>query len=98
MKALGDKGVPVPEMVCLSDDLSICGTPFYIMKYIHGRIFKDAGLKDAPKSERKMVYQAVIEALAKVHSVDPIDAGKSLKQFSRKVLTPIILFFRNFDF
>ena len=75
MKALGDAGVPVPEMLYLSEDSEVCGTPFYVMKYIQGRIFKDGGLKDAPKEDRKEIYNAVVEALAKVHSVDPVKAG-----------------------
>ena len=75
MKALGDAGVPVPKMLLLHEDTDVVGTPFYVMEYIRGRIFKDAGLKEVPKNQRKDVYKAVVEALAKVHSVNPADVG-----------------------
>ena len=75
MKALGDAGVPVPKMLFLHEDTDVVGTPFYVMEYIRGRIFKDAGLKEVPKNQRKDVYKAVVEALAKVHSVNPADVG-----------------------
>jgi hypothetical protein len=51
------------------------------MKYIRGRVIKDAGLKDIPKEERKEVYNAVIEALASVHACDPIEIG--LKSYGK---------------
>ena len=53
MKALNEAGVPTPEILGLCEDSSICGTPFYIMKYIHGRVFKTAALTGVPKAERK---------------------------------------------
>ena len=40
MKALGTTGVPVPECE------SVCGKPFYIIRYIHGRVFKNAALNE----------------------------------------------------
>ena len=50
MKALNEAGVPTPEILGLCEDSSICGTPFYIMKYIHGRVFKTAALTGVPKA------------------------------------------------
>ena len=77
MKALGDAGVPVPEIMDLVESDEICGTPFYIMKYIHGRVFKTSHLPDVPKEQRKEIYFAVVEALAKVHQCDPVKIGLS---------------------
>ena len=76
MKALGEAGVPMPEILDLveSND-EICGTPFYIMRYIHGRVFKTAHLSEVPKEQRKEIYFAVVEALAKVHECDPVKIG-----------------------
>ena len=51
MKALGTAGVPVPECLALCEDESVCGTPFYIMRYIHGRVFKNAALNEVPKDQ-----------------------------------------------
>ena len=56
MKALGTAGVPVPECLALCEDESVCGTPFYIMRYIHGRVFKNAALNEVPKEQRKEIY------------------------------------------
>ena len=56
MKALGTAGVPVPECLALCEDESVCGTPFYIMRYIHGRVFKNAALNEVPKDQRKEIY------------------------------------------
>ena len=49
-------GVPVPECLALCEDESVCGTPFYIMRYIHGRVFKNAALAEVPKEQRKEIY------------------------------------------
>ena len=92
MNALGKAGVPVPTMRCLVEDESILGTPFYIMDFARGRLFKDAGLSGVPKEERKECYKAVIEALAAVHNVDPIQNGlkgygKEKGYLSRQVKT-----------
>lgn len=75
MSALGQAGVPVPTMRCLVEDESILGTPFYIMDFSNGRLFKDAGLAAVPKEQRKDCYKAVIEALAAVHKVNPLEIG-----------------------
>jgi len=75
MKALGTAGVPVPECLALCEDESVCGTPFYIMRYIHGRVFKNAALSEVPKEQRKEIYLAVVEALAKMHEADPTKIG-----------------------
>ena len=56
MKALGTADVPVPECLTLFEDESVCGTPFYNMRYIHGRVFKNAALNEVPKDQRKEIY------------------------------------------
>ena len=60
MKALGTAGVPVPECLALCEDESVCGTPFYIMRYIHGRVFKNAALNEVPKEQRKEIYLGMV--------------------------------------
>ena len=45
------------------------------MKYVHGRIFKTAALTEVPREQRKEIYFAVVEALAKVHNCDPLQIG-----------------------
>ncbi|RMX53502.1 hypothetical protein pdam_00017335 [Pocillopora damicornis] len=79
MKALGSAGVPVPKTLAfyslLSPPLhdSIIGTPFYVMEYAQGRLFKDPSLPGMSMEERKEIYHAMNETLFKIHDVD-IDA------------------------
>lgn len=44
MSALQSTAVPVPRTYCLCTDNSVIGTPFYVMAYVQGRIFKDPKL------------------------------------------------------
>ena len=44
MEALGRAGVPSPPLHGLCEDSSILGTPFYLMSFVPGRIFKNPAL------------------------------------------------------
>ncbi|XP_016438330.1 putative acyl-CoA dehydrogenase IBR3 [Nicotiana tabacum] len=65
--------VPVPKVFCLCTDSSVIGTPFYIMEYLEGRIFIDPKLPDVQPERRRVIYRAVAQALAVLHSAD-VDA------------------------
>ena len=41
MDALKKNGVPIPEMLGLCENSDIIGTPFYLMDYISGKIYKN---------------------------------------------------------
>jgi aminoglycoside phosphotransferase (APT) family kinase protein len=71
LKALYETDVPVPEMVVFCKDVSIVGTPFYIMERVKGRIFRDAAAPEAngPK-ERNDIFDAMNDTLAKIHRID----------------------------
>ena len=43
--------------VCLCEDPSVLGTPFYLMQHVKGRIFTDPSLPGMPPAERAAVYQ-----------------------------------------
>ncbi|XP_075424290.1 acyl-CoA dehydrogenase family member 10 isoform X2 [Ascaphus truei] len=75
MKALGEAGVPVPKVVSLCEDSSIIGTPFYLMEYISGRVFKDPALPGLDASQRRDIYTSMNQVLCKIHSVDIKAAG-----------------------
>ncbi|XP_055818339.1 probable acyl-CoA dehydrogenase IBR3 isoform X2 [Solanum dulcamara] len=62
--------VPVPKVFCLCTDSSVIGTPFYIMEYLEGRIFVDPKLPDVLPERRRVIYRAVAQALAVLHSAD----------------------------
>lgn len=71
LKILGKTDVPVPKMVLLCEDVSIIGTPFYIMEHLKGRVFRIPALPDiADRNQRSAIYDAMNETLAKIHKVD----------------------------
>ncbi|XP_075034562.1 acyl-CoA dehydrogenase family member 10 isoform X2 [Mixophyes fleayi] len=75
LKALGEAGVPVPKVFSLCEDSSIIGTPFYLMEYLTGRIFKDPSLPGLDAKQRGAIYTAMNKVLCKIHSVDIQKAG-----------------------
>ncbi|XP_043834069.1 acyl-CoA dehydrogenase family member 10 isoform X2 [Dromiciops gliroides] len=75
MKALQDAGVPVPKVLDLCEDPSIIGTPFYLMEYCLGQIYKEASLPGMEPSQRKAIYTAMNRVLGQLHSVDIKAAG-----------------------
>ncbi|GAB1290126.1 Acyl-CoA dehydrogenase family member 10 [Apodemus speciosus] len=70
MKALGNAGVPVPTVLDLCEDSSIVGTPFYLMEYCPGTIYKDPSLPGLEPSRRRAIYTAMNQVLCRIHSVD----------------------------
>ncbi|XP_076778824.1 acyl-CoA dehydrogenase family member 10 isoform X2 [Arvicanthis niloticus] len=70
MKALGNAGVPVPTVLDLCEDSSIIGTPFYLMEYCPGIIYKDPSLPGLEPSRREAIYTAMNQVLCRIHSVD----------------------------
>ena len=75
MKALGQQGVPVPKMFHYHEDASAIGTPFYLMERLEGRVFEDCSLPGLDTDERRAIYDAMAVAMARMHAVDPVEAG-----------------------
>lgn len=73
--------VPVPLLILLSL-CSVVGTPFYLMGYIPGRVFKSPSLSELAHEERGGFYSAMCEVLAAIHSVDVAKVG--LEDFGKK--------------
>ena len=48
-----DKRVPIPEPIVLCEDVSVVGTPFYIMQYLDGRIFTDSRMPEVSPETRR---------------------------------------------
>jgi aminoglycoside phosphotransferase (APT) family kinase protein len=61
---------PVAHVYALCTDESVIGTWFYIMDMVEGRIFWDATLPEAPRSERAAIYEAMCATMAQLHMVD----------------------------
>jgi len=75
MQALAPQGVPVPRVVLFHDDPGLLGTPFYLMERLEGRVFDDCSLPGMAPDDRRAIYLAMAEAMAKMHAVDPAAAG-----------------------
>ena len=54
---------------------SVIGTPFYVMEFVAGKIYKDPSLPGLSPDERRKVYGAMNQTIAKIHSVDVDKAG-----------------------
>ncbi|KAG0046652.1 hypothetical protein BGZ83_008208 [Gryganskiella cystojenkinii] len=71
LKALGENSdVPVPKVYTLCEDVSVIGTPFYVMEFLQGRIFSDITLTKLPFEERRLCWISAVDTLAKLHKVD----------------------------
>lgn len=91
MNALRSSKVPVPNVLCLCEDSTVIGTPFYIMDFLAGRIFKEAYIPGVSAKERHQMWRSAIHTLAKLHSVDPkavnFIMGKATGYYDRQVST-----------
>lgn len=81
LRALQGHEVPLPRWRASCDDSEVIGTPFYTMDYQPGRVFHDPLLPGLPAVERAAVYDAMNDALARVHRVAYERAG--LADFGR---------------
>lgn len=82
MSALASRtDVPVARPLLLCEDATVIGTPFYVMEHVEGRIFWDPALPDLPRDERAAHFDAMNDAIARLHGVDPSAAG--LADFGR---------------
>ncbi|MGH7661183.1 MAG: phosphotransferase family protein [Vulcanimicrobiaceae bacterium] len=90
IRALEGTGVAVPHVLCYSEDRSVVGTTFYLMDRIDGRIFHRALLEGVDANERRAMYRAAAEMLARLHRVDweavgLADYGKHGEYFTRQL-------------
>jgi aminoglycoside phosphotransferase (APT) family kinase protein len=82
INALAGTGVPVPRALCYCDDVSVAGTPFFLMEYVEGRIFWNPALPGLSPSERAAIYDEMNRVIATIHAVDPDAVG--LGDFGRR--------------
>jgi len=68
--ALARTDVPVAKAYALCEDASVIGQAFYIMEHVRGRVFRNYTLPDATPAERAAIYDAMNDALARLHTVD----------------------------
>jgi aminoglycoside phosphotransferase (APT) family kinase protein len=75
MHALRDTGVPVIRTRLLCEDASVIGTAFYLMDFAEGRVFRDPALPEQTPHERREIYGAMGDVMARLHGVDWQAAG-----------------------
>lgn len=75
LRALRDTPVPVPRVLCLCEDASVLGTPFYLMQHVAGVVFDDPALPGVDPGQRSAIYQGMASTLAALHSVSPAAVG-----------------------
>ena len=81
----------MPRCYDLCEDASIVGTPFYLMDFVAGRIFKDVTLKDMDgeagvvsansESRKAATYEAMSRVLAAIHRLDV--SAEKLRDFGK---------------
>ena len=81
ISALGATDVPVPRALLLCDDEDVVGTAFYLMEWVSGRIIRDPGFPQVAPADRPAHSEAIVDALARLHSVDVRQVG--LEDFGR---------------
>ena len=89
LRALGISGYPAPLALALCEDESVIGSVFYLMSHVEGRIFWDPGMEGSSREERAGVYDAMNDALARLHAIDVeavglADFGKPGMYFARQ--------------
>jgi aminoglycoside phosphotransferase (APT) family kinase protein len=85
MQRLGAHGIPVPEIIGIERDAALLGSPFYVMRRVHGRTPSDVPswhkrgwIVDLSPAERGRLCDNGLRALVDVHRVDDIDTLRFL--------------------
>lgn len=81
LEAVHPSGFPVPKPIALCTNDGVIGSMFYVMEMVEGRSFWDGDLPDVDHASRRPIYHAMIDALAKLHAIDPASVG--LEGFGR---------------
>jgi len=76
LTALAGTNVPVPEPVASCTDADVIGAPFYLMKFVDGRVLRTAedGAQVSPEQAGQL-SEALAVMLARIHGVDIAAAG-----------------------
>jgi aminoglycoside phosphotransferase (APT) family kinase protein len=75
LAALADTDVPVARAYHLCMDRDVIGSLFYVMSYEQGRIFWNPALPEIEAADRASYYEAILSAMARMHSLDVGAAG-----------------------
>ncbi|RNC93930.1 MAG: phosphotransferase family protein [Oricola sp.] len=73
--ALAETDVPVAPALHLCEDDAVIGSAFYVMGFVDGVVHWDPALPDLEPGLRRPATLAMIETLARLHSLDPAAVG-----------------------
>ena len=90
ISALDSIDYPVAHPHVLCEDEGVIGSVFYVMDRIDGRVFWDLKLPGLTPDQRRHIYLAQTDALARLHAVDPAavglsDYGRPADYFARQI-------------
>lgn len=75
ISALHACGFPVARPHVLCEDADVIGTAFYIMDFVDGRVFWEPHMPGLGAAERGAIYDDMNATIARLHCIDPEDAG-----------------------
>lgn len=75
LEALAPTGFPAPRPIALCEDDDVIGSQFYIMDRVDGRTFWDGTLPELAASERRPLYESLVDTIADLHMIDHEAAG-----------------------
>jgi aminoglycoside phosphotransferase (APT) family kinase protein len=75
MSALAKVNFPVPTMYLYAEEPDIVETPFFVMGFVEGRVFWNVQMPDLTPDERKPIFEAMAQTMAKLHAIVPEDVG-----------------------
>lgn len=90
ISALSSACFPVPRPFALCREEGVIGAEFYVMEMVEGRTFWNGVLPDLSPDERRQGYEAMVDALAALHTLDYEaldlgDFGRPGNYFERQV-------------
>lgn len=80
MKYLQNSPVPVPRVYLFCEDENVCGSAFYVMEYVEGRVFTDPSMPELTRSERAVAYNEALKVLSDLHNFTRDKTGNSAYQ------------------
>jgi aminoglycoside phosphotransferase (APT) family kinase protein len=76
ISALNKTNFPVPQAVFYSEDRSVVGEPFYVMRFVHGTaLHTPADVVSLDAAAARTCSEMLVETLAALHAVDPVQIG-----------------------
>jgi aminoglycoside phosphotransferase (APT) family kinase protein len=74
----GRSAVPVPRPIAACEDPAVIGAPFFLMEALPGDAIRwelPPALAAAPTETRRSIGEQVVDALAALHTTDPVEVG-----------------------